>query len=818
MSPEYLAKSNPETSFLEHTNTVCEVAETVIEQSSQVLSDRLEIELSTLHRLMQYCAKYHDAGKLHPEWQQACRNSINGVSASFPPHSARSACYAYNALQTKNDISDPQHIAIVLAILHHHTAFTERHMRPSRLRDSLAPGSREFGEMVDAIDEIETVDNFEFPTPDFDNSVLNTFGRTIERIRDLNAADSIYDSVARLVTVLHSILVQSDQYASALHTQEHPNNDPTARLFNDDFELFDTLRPFQQQIETNDAERMVGIAGCGEGKTHAALQWGASRVEENQIDRLIFAMPTRVTSNNLLLEVTGSEQNGSQGHLPAAKGALYHSATRSFYQSKEAEQRWDVSTEVQAERQRRWFQRPITVTTIDHVLSTLVNAYPNANVAKGNLLRAGVVFDEIHAYDERLTANLRNGLQRLNDYDVPWFLMSATVPPHLRNRRPISNVATVESKGRLATDEPPRSPFSFSVREEDLTSEVVNQWYQANPETNRLLVIKNTVAEARKVAKSLQSDGYDVEYFSSEFPRADRPKKEEAIRESFRCNHSDELTIAVTTQICEISLDLSADALLTDLAPLDSILQRAGRLHRDGVKKTAGDCRHESNQCSQCQQKLSEFEYQCIVFAPTEINETERWPPYAVEGDGDMWEILARTKRTLSDIEVYDFTDTLRKLEAVYQDWSTKESQEFYTAAQADALYGPDRQIGGNDDSKVGSTIQLRNILSYRRDVLASEYTLASGETWEPEEHWMATHDCPQVGQCGLTAEHWTECDELLNAFFQKFAVPVPSWWISAGYVDLQPLQVDGHISQYCSIADVEYTYTDGIIPPEGVR
>ena len=154
----------------------------------------------------------------------------------------------------------------------------------------------------------------------------------------------------------------------------------------------------------------------------------------------------------------------------------------------------------------------------------------------------------------------------------------------------------------------------------------------------------------------------------------------------------------------------------------------------------------------------------------------------------------------------------------MYQDWSAKESQEFYTAAQADALYGPDRQIGGNDDSEVGSSIQLRNILSYRRDVLASKYTLASGETWTPEEHWIAMHDCPQVGQCGLTAEHWTECDELLNAFFQKFAVPVPSWWVSAGNVSLQPLQVGGHTSEYCSVADIEYTYTDDIIPPEELK
>lgn len=63
------------------------------------------------------------------------------------------------------------------------------------------------------------------------------------------------------------------------------------------------------------------------------------------------------------------------------------------------------------ERARQWFQKPVTVTTVDHVLSSLVNGYRGATIARGNLLRAGIIFGELHTYDPRLSGHIPAGVR-----------------------------------------------------------------------------------------------------------------------------------------------------------------------------------------------------------------------------------------------------------------------------------------------------------------------------------------------------------------------------------------------------------------------
>jgi CRISPR-associated endonuclease/helicase Cas3 len=72
--------------------------------------------------------------------------------------------------------------------------------------------------------------------------------------------------------------------------------------------------------------------------------------------------------------------------------------------------------------------------------------------------------------------------------------------------------------------------------------------------------------------------GWPVVAYHSRFRYGDRVHKHKAVVDAFRGNRGPFL--AITTQVCEVSLDLSADLLLTDLAPVPAIIQRLGRLNR----------------------------------------------------------------------------------------------------------------------------------------------------------------------------------------------------------------------------------------------
>ena len=247
-------------------------------------------------------------------------------------------------------------------------------------------------------------------------------------------------------------------------------------------------------------------------------------------------MPTQVTTNNLLLSITGGASGDNvREHVEPTDAALYHSAGEVFFESEAARERWDTNESLLTERARRWFQNPVTVSTVDHVLSTMVNGYRGATIARGNLLRSVIVFDELHAYDEHTVGHILGALRQLSEMGVPWYVMTATLPPHLRRDRAFDGCETVESDGRLRDDQPPREPFTVAVKSRRLTADRVLD-IAADSDAKRVMVVKNTVREARELAQALDAAGREVIYYSSEFIEPHRRKKEEVIRERFSNN------------------------------------------------------------------------------------------------------------------------------------------------------------------------------------------------------------------------------------------------------------------------------------------
>jgi CRISPR-associated endonuclease/helicase Cas3 len=93
----------------------------------------------------------------------------------------------------------------------------------------------------------------------------------------------------------------------------------------------------------------------------------------------------------------------------------------------------------------------------------------------------------------------------------------------------------------------------------------------------------NTVRRCQELARILTSRGGEqVGVYHSRFKLEDRQKRHRETIDAFRAPRSGEpkAAIAITTQVCEMSLDLDADLLVTEQAPISSLVQRFGRANR----------------------------------------------------------------------------------------------------------------------------------------------------------------------------------------------------------------------------------------------
>lgn len=857
-----LAKSAPAVELHEHVGAVGRTAAQLVD--SGVVSQRLArlgspIDREAIIEIAERAGLYHDTGKAHPKWQQACWEAIDGHGWDPPDHSARSAAYTYHAIEAmpfdfgeRLGLSEDEirryEVVLTNAVLYHHTPLTTRRMDTTNTRIySPSQISAQMNQNIQqAVEDAPAIDSALFP-----DVPITVSGDRLSQFTHLfdDADGLIHTECGYLIQTIRAALIQADHYTSAVERGSEPAL--PRPLDPDRIELRPQAerRPFQREIdavEDDDVRALLGLAGCGEGKTHSALQWADRTLRGSLADRLVIAMPTRITSNNLAIglfsdlnpEEIGLYHGGSEHVIDSysadinaggdtATGAVAADDTPEG--SATGREQWNRSDPLLDERARKWFQNPVTVCTVDHVLRTLVNGYPYSKVARANLLRSAVVFDELHAYSTHLLGNVLSTMRVLTRLGVPWYTMTATLPQVVRDKLPEHR--SVVSDGRLneQVDEP-RRPYRVEVVDGTLTPTTARDRI-AETDAKRIMVVRNTVSAARETARTLREAGEDVTYYSSEIISADRSNKEDDVRdrfglESYTATESNtEPTrdrgrrILVTTQVCELSLDLSADLLITEIAPVDAILQRAGRLHRAGDEPTATTCL-----CDQCSSPLvaSNHEYRALVFSPLTTGEstTDSWFPYATSRETQMWDVLERTEQVLDRAGVYDFPRSIEWVDDAYPEPLDLDTLTFARAIQSDWIRGDARRFG--DESAGEDELTIRDIHQLRIPAVAatyktskSEHKLTARELWDREH---PPEECPRGsgGECGAyAADRNNACTAAFWSFSSRYGIDVPRWWFNENAIE-EAIHSIGTIpadeqENGLPIVSVDYCYETGL-------
>lgn len=365
-------------------------------------------------------------------------------------------------------------------------------------------------------------------------------------------------------------------------------------------------------------------APTGEGKTEAALAAVQMIVSRGGNQGTIFAAPTMSTANGLFDRVVEwsarntPESEISSMFLAHSKANLSESfrklkfnrigdeEPRSGTGSAAANRSGQVVASQWLSGRKKGILSNFVVATVDQVLLMALQSR-HSMLRHVGLAGKVVVIDEAHAYDTYMSAYLATALQWLARYGASVILMSATLPVAQKTalakayggqvtRESVETdstaypLVTVVSKDGVTQQEVESRPADLHAWVElipDDLAELVGQLDDRLAEGGCVLIVCNTIRRAQTVYQAL-SDIYpaDVELHHAAFMANERSDKEDHLREQLgpgahRADGSRPWRkVVVATQVAEQSLDIDADLLVTDIAPMDLIIQRIGRLHR----------------------------------------------------------------------------------------------------------------------------------------------------------------------------------------------------------------------------------------------
>lgn len=359
---------------------------------------------------------------------------------------------------------------------------------------------------------------------------------------------------------------------------------------------------------------VVVEAEMGSGKTEAAFDLAAELVAGGLASGVYVALPTRATANQMFTRATDFLTRNTAS--PQAVAHLVHGLApldAHFAAMLKRPARTTVSpssvfddpgTQVRADEwfttARRGLLAPWGIGTVDALLMAALRVRHGA-VRMFALSDKVVVVDEVHAYDVYMSTLLDRLLQWLGALGVSVIVLSATLPAARRRQlleawagRPVAtgdgyplvSWATHDDEGsqtapatRTATV---RVELRPGVTEPADISELLAG---AIRDGGCAAMVCNTVGRAQQIYRELRrrvrADGVEVTLLHSRFPHDERVEREHHVIEQFGPNgRRPARAVLIATQVIEQSLDLDFDVLVSDLAPVDLLLQRMGRLHR----------------------------------------------------------------------------------------------------------------------------------------------------------------------------------------------------------------------------------------------
>jgi CRISPR-associated endonuclease/helicase Cas3 len=395
-----------------------------------------------------------------------------------------------------------------------------------------------------------------------------------------------------------------------------------------------------------DAAQRVGsvilTAPTGAGKTETALLWLQKQLETTGQGRVFYTLPFTASINAMFERL--SKQN-PDGMGESVVGMLHGNLNAFLYERffAEAGNAFILKDKIKSVTKTfRTLQTPLKITTPFQLLKHL---FTLSGFEKGIFEWVGgyFIFDEIHAYNPSVLAQIAALLRfTIREMGAKVLIMTATLPSFLKRIfHELAQFDEIKAEPKLYEE---FRRHRIKVVEGEIIGQenIILKELQAG---KKVLVVCNTVLRAQEIYGKLKKDFKgDTLLLHGGFNGEDRMAIERQLQEQ-------EPALLNGTQAIEVSLDIDYDMIFTELAPLDALLQRFGRVNR----------KREKPPCP------------CYVFS--ERNPKDRFI-YSIP------EVIENTLNALYQIEgknggIVSEAELQEKIDEVYPDFTPEVREEF---------------------------------------------------------------------------------------------------------------------------------------------
>ena len=320
----------------------------------------------------------------------------------------------------------------------------------------------------------------------------------------------------------------------------------------------------------------VGLvtAGCGSGKTIGAYMWAQQQAAKR---KLFFCYPTTGTATEGFRDyaLEFAQEDSATARLLHSRSAADLRYIQTNGEGDDDDNQILISQKLMKRSIAAWDSRLI-VCTAHQVLGLMQNHLGGLCLLPA-IADSAVVFDEIHLFDDRMFEVLLDFLDTFAN--TPTLLMTASVQNWRREQlRQRLDRRLHEVGGPDKWESLPR--YRFYPPQDSIPWERVKS---ALRECRKVLIVANTVGRAVQIwdeANEQCGEFVDRIYcYHSRFKYRCRRERHRKVVDTLKRDATGP-ALAVTTQVCEVSLDISADLLVSELAPIPAMIQRLGRLNR----------------------------------------------------------------------------------------------------------------------------------------------------------------------------------------------------------------------------------------------
>ena len=522
----------------------------------------------------------HDIGKVPPIFQERLRPDFVWTDNTLPYRHEITSLFFISLFP------DEMKPYLIEMILGHHK---------SVIRDKGGRG------LFDLIEDYGYEEVFEMHGGDFDVwgdtacDILSCFGLKSHRITKKEAFDN-YRYVCKYVheNILNNtgysewrgLLMGGDHFASAVSHKTDELLKPTFKKPNLSFyhSRKNDLYPLSLKKSASNKKHTIVTAGTGAGKTDFLFRRCSGRV--------FYTLPYTASINAMYKRVQKDIENENE----FLDIRVLHSSSKITVKNSEKEIKLLQSK----------FGSSIKVLT-PHQLASIVFGIGGYEAILLDLRNCDVILDEIHTYSDKIQAIVLKIIEMLNNNGCRIHVGTATLPSVLHNK--ILDVLGKENVYEVKLTKKEMRTYDrhkiFKHKMSELTSGLLDDFVltkikKAIKNDEKILIVRNRVAHAQTTYGQLKNKfpNTPIMIIHSRFKRGRRNELEYELfgidddgNPLNRFNTSNKACIVISTQVVEVSIDISFDFMVTDVAPIDALIQRFGRINRKRNHNTIGKYR-----------------------------------------------------------------------------------------------------------------------------------------------------------------------------------------------------------------------------------